>query len=102
MPTRTENEAARMQRVPGIVFGGSPDRREPWIAGTGIDVAEIICAYRAVNQDMDLLRATFEWLTEEQLQAAFEYYAAYAVEIDARIAESEGFSIEQLWADYPQ
>jgi hypothetical protein len=44
-------EAARMQRVPGIVFADGPTGRRARVAGTGLDGFEVIRTYRQVNQD---------------------------------------------------
>ena len=35
-------EAIRMRRYPGVAFRGDDHRRRAWVAGTGLDVWEII------------------------------------------------------------
>src|SRR5262245_43459211 len=63
-------EAARMRRLPGIVFADGVRDRVAQVAGTGLDVWEVVERYRAVDQDWDRLRQEFDWLADQQLQAA--------------------------------
>jgi uncharacterized protein (DUF433 family) len=86
MTARALSEAEKMQMVPGIVFADEVLGRVPRIAGTGLQVFEIIKVYQAENKDFDLLSETFHWLSPQQLNAALAYYAAFPEEVDARIA----------------
>ncbi|MBM4067294.1 MAG: hypothetical protein FJ266_16940, partial [Planctomycetes bacterium] len=43
-------EAVRMQRCPGIVFTEGTTGRKARIAGTGIEVWEIIATYKGVDE----------------------------------------------------
>ena len=80
-------EAARAREVPGIVFADGLAGRVPRIAGTGIEVFEVIKAYQAVEQDFGALQDCFDWLSEQQLRAALCYYEKFRVEVDERLAE---------------
>jgi uncharacterized protein (DUF433 family) len=80
-------EVERMERVPGIVFAWGSFERVPRIAGTGIEVFEVIGVYKAVDGDWDRLKRAFDFLSEEQLKAALHYYREYPEEVDARLAE---------------
>jgi hypothetical protein len=44
-------EAVRMRRVPGIVFMDGPVGRRASIAGTGLDVWEVIATFKSVEED---------------------------------------------------
>ena len=78
-------EAVRMRRVPGIVFMDGPVGRRASIAGTGLDVWEVIATFRSEGEDTERLRASYEWLSQRQLSAALAYYELYPEEIDTRI-----------------
>lgn len=95
-------EAEKMRRVPGIFFVTDAGERQPWIRGTGLEVVEIIWVYRNCDWDRDALRKAFDWLSEEQLQAALDYYAAYPDEVNAALAQYDAFGVEDLWREYPE
>ena len=78
-------EGIRMRRVPGIVFADGATGRRARIAGTGLEVFELIGGYRSVGQDWDAFREAYHWLDERQLRAALDYYRAYPGETDARL-----------------
>ena len=82
-------EAIKMRRCPGIVFASGVSGRRARVAGTGIEVWEVIAQYKSSNRDQKLLQQAFHWLTPGQIKAALGYYAAYPAEIDALIARNE-------------
>lgn len=88
-PEELLEEIHRMRRVPGIIFADDTGGRVPRIAGTGLEVWEIISTYQAVDRSWDQLRTAFEWLSQEQLRAAIAYYETYPDEIEARLIEEE-------------
>jgi uncharacterized protein (DUF433 family) len=94
-------EAVRMRRVPGIVFMDGPAGRRASIAGTGLDVWEVIATFKSVDGDYERLRASYEWLSDRQLSAALAYYERYPEEIDARIDEEEYWTPERLYGEFP-
>ena len=94
-------EAIKMRRCPGIVFADGPTGRRARIAGTGLDVWEVIATYRSVGRKVARLRQAYPWLSEPQLRAALGYYAAYPDEIDRRIALNERWTEERLLAQHP-
>ncbi len=95
------SEAVKMRRVPGIVFADEPSGRRPWIAGTGLEVFEILDAYRNMGEHRERLRQAFHWLRDDQLQAAFDYAETYPEEVEAWFREAGGWDVEDLWAKYP-
>lgn len=82
-------EAERLRRVRGIYFGEEHDGRRAKIAGTGIDVWEIINDWNWYGRDFEELCYNKDWLTRAQLQAAIDYYALYPEEIDQFIREND-------------
>jgi uncharacterized protein (DUF433 family) len=101
MPAESVSEAKKMKRVPGIIFADGPLGRRARIAGTGIDVFEMIKAWRSCDEDRDAIVDAFDWLTPDQLEAAFAYYAAFPEEIDARLAREAQITPEYIRAKYP-
>jgi uncharacterized protein (DUF433 family) len=102
MATETLSEAEKMRRVPGIVFADGPVGRRARVAGTGLDVWEIINEYRICGHDRAAVAEVFETLSLEQLQAAYDYYEAFPKEIDERLASEEKITPEYLRARFPQ
>ena len=94
-------EAIKMRRCPGIVFVDGVSGRRARIAGTGLEVWEVISTYRSVNQDFGRLQKAYHWLTEQQLRAAIGYYTVYREEIDALIKLNESWSIESVTERFP-
>lgn len=94
-------EAIRMRRVPGIVFVDGLDTRRAAIAGTGLEVWEIIAAYRAVGEDFEELERSYPQLSGSQLRAALTYYELYPEEIEARLDREESWTPEEVWSRYP-
>jgi len=94
-------EAIKMQRCPGIVFSEGTRGRRARIAGTGIEVWELIANYKSVGEDFEELQIVYHWLSELQLRAALGYYRTYSEEIDALIARNASWSPEHTFARYP-
>lgn len=95
------DEAVKMRRCPGIIFADGPTGRRARIAGTGLDVWEVITTYQSLGRDPKRLRRAYSWLSEAQLRAALGYYTAYPEEIDRRIALNERWTEERLHAQHP-
>jgi uncharacterized protein (DUF433 family) len=95
-------EAVRMRRVPGIHFvegvGGS---RRAAVAGTGLEVWEVVRTYEEVGEDYGELRKSYPWLSEPQLRAALSYYELYPDEIEARLKLEESWMPERVKKEMP-
>lgn len=94
-------EAIKMRHCPGIVFADGVSRRGAKVAGTGLEVWEIVATYKAVNQDFRRLQKAYHWLTKQQLRAAIGYYTIYPNEIDRQIELNESWSKEKVAKHYP-
>lgn len=94
-------EAVKMRRIPGIVFADGPMGRRACVAGTGIDVFEVIRTYRELGGDWERLKTAYHWLSEQQLRAALAYARAYPEEIEERLAEEDRWTPESLRAQFP-
>lgn len=94
-------EALRMRRCPGILFTSGPAGRRATIAGSGIDVWEIIAKLKLLRGDVSKLRRHYRWLSEAQLRAALSYYQLYPREVDRRLEQEEALTPEAIYAKYP-
>ncbi len=94
-------EAVRMQRCPGIIFSEGTTGRRARIAGTGIEVWEVIATYKGVAKDFNRLRQAYHWLTEQQLKSAAGYYKFYPEEIDRLIKQNEELDNGHIQSKYP-
>jgi uncharacterized protein (DUF433 family) len=94
-------EAVKMRRCPGILFADGPSGRRARIAGTGLDVWEVIATYEGIERDVERLYRAYHWLSEPQLRAALGYYAAYPEEIDRQVARNAVWTKDRLAERYP-
>jgi uncharacterized protein (DUF433 family) len=83
------------------VFGDGPTGRRAQIAGTGLDVWEVVQSYKGLDGNWERLKASYDWLEEQQLRSALSYYEAYPQEIDERLAREQSWTPERLYARYP-
>ena len=95
------SEAVKMRRSPGIIFVDGPSGRRAHLAGTGLDVWEVIALYHSLNQDDTRLQKAYHWLKSSQLRAALSYYRAYPREIDERMACNQQWTQEKLSHEFP-
>ncbi|MGI8553276.1 MAG: DUF433 domain-containing protein [Dehalococcoidia bacterium] len=82
MTTKELSEAEKLERVPGIIFADGPAGPRARIAGTGLEVWELVNAYLTLGEDPTRVADAFDWLKPEQIQAALDYYAAFPDEIN--------------------
>lgn len=94
-------EAVKMRKCPGIVFVEGPTGRRARIEGTGIDVWELISAYKELNNDLSALKESFHWLTDRQIMAAIGYAKAYPDEIGKLIKMDREWDKEKAHAELP-
>lgn len=94
-------EAVRMRRVPGVVFMDGSSGRRSTLAGTGLDVWEVVATYQSVGHDYERLEKSYPWLSEPQLRAALAYYELYPEEIDVRIEREEWWTPERVRREFP-
>ncbi|MBI4522054.1 MAG: DUF433 domain-containing protein [Gemmatimonadetes bacterium] len=96
------SEGVRMRRAPGIVFADGATGRRAVVAGTGLDVWEIIAAWhQAADEDFEQLKRNYPWLSEAQLKAALGYYELYPEEIDARLQQQKEWTLERVRRELP-
>jgi uncharacterized protein (DUF433 family) len=91
-------EAARMRRFPGIGFRGEDPQREAWVIGTGLDVWQIIEAYRDFGSAERMVAETD--LSERELRLALAYAEHYPEEIEEKLRENRR-PLEELRQLYP-
>ena len=90
-----------MRRAPGIGFVDGPAGRRAVVAGTGLDIWEIIATWKDVGEGQEALRRNYPWLTEAQLRAALAYYETYPFEINARLEREAQWTPEQVRREPP-
>ena len=95
------NEAVRMRKVPGIGFADSVTGRRAVLAGTGVEVWEVVAMWRALNENEEDLRQAYSWLSPGQLRSALAYYRLFPDEIDARLDLEEGWTVESIREHLP-
>src|SRR5215831_3960056 len=98
---RLVDEGLRMAEHPGVVFKDGPSGRRAALA-LGPDIWEVIKTVRDVEERGDeAIVVASEWLNlpGERVRTALRYYAAYADEIDAELAqaEEESRAAEDAW-----
>jgi uncharacterized protein (DUF433 family) len=94
-------EAIKMRHCPGIIFAEGVTGRRARVAGTGLEVWEIVASFKSIGENFQRLKKAYHWLTEQQLRAALGYYNAYGDEIDRQIERNESWSSEGLLKRYP-
>ncbi len=95
-------EALRMRRCPGISFLDGPTGRRAVVAGTGMDVWEIVHAYREECQhSFKALQEAFPWLNRQQLRGALAYAEMFPEEIESRIHQHERLDEDTAYRTYP-
>jgi uncharacterized protein (DUF433 family) len=94
-------EAIKMRRCPGIVFAEGVSGRRARVAGTGIEVWEIISTYRSVGKSLTRLKKAYHWLSMEQLRATLGYYSVYPEEIDRQIDQNENWTESKIKGRHP-
>jgi uncharacterized protein (DUF433 family) len=85
---RLLEEALRLVEHPGIVFRDGPAGRRPGLAGSGLDVWEMIMVMAASDWSVSGTAAYLD-IHPSLVETAMRYYAAYQDEIDAWIAANE-------------
>ncbi len=94
-------EGIRMRRAPGIVFADGPAGRRAVVAGTGLDVWEIVATWRASEGDYEELQENYPWLSEAQLRAALGYYEFNREEIDTRLEREVRWTSDRVSQELP-
>ena len=94
-------EAIKMHRCPGIVFSEGVRGRRARIAGTGIEVWEVIAAYKGMGESLERLKTAFHWLSEPQLRAALGYYRGYSEEIDGLVSQNQEWTRQSIHERFP-
>ena len=94
-------EALKMRRCPGIIFADGPTGRRARIAGTGIDVWELIATFKGLDENYDKLKKAYHWLSDQQIRAALSYYTLYPDDIEEKIARNENITEQQVLKRFP-
>jgi len=90
-----------MRRCPGVTFADGPTSKRAKIAGTGIDIWEIMATFKSLDENYDKLEKTYHWLSDQQIKSALSYYALYPDEIDEKITRNKDITQEQIIKRFP-
>lgn len=82
--------------VSGIVFKDGPTGERAVIAGSGLDVWEVVATWKESGRDFAELCQSYDWLSEAQLRAALRYYELYPEEIDIRLEKERQWTPETI------
>lgn len=78
-------EKEKMERHPGVVFEGPPERRRASLSGSVFDVWEVVDLHRGKGRE----RMFHEHpISKRQLEVALSYHEAHPEEVDAFIEEN--------------
>lgn len=95
-------EALRMRRCPGIAFLDGPTGRRAVMAGTGLDVWEVVHAFRGeCALSFAELQKAFPGLTPQQLRSALAYAEMFPDDVEARIRRHEQLDEASAHREYP-
>ena len=94
-------EAVKMRKCPGITFADGPTGRRARIAGTGIDIWELIATFKGLGENYDKLKKTYHWLSDHQIRSALSYFALYPDDIEERITRNEDITQKQVIKRFP-
>ncbi|MBU4316883.1 MAG: DUF433 domain-containing protein [Proteobacteria bacterium] len=94
-------EAIKMRKCPGIIFSDGPTGRRARIAGSGIEVWELIATFQGVKENYETLKEAYDWLNDHQIRAALTYYTFYLEEIDQLIKQNEMMNQEEVLGRFP-
>lgn len=94
-------ESIKTRRCPGVVFSDGVSGRRAKVAGSGLDVWEVVATYKSVEQDLKRLEMAYHWLTQQQLRSALGYYFSYKKEIDELIDRNKSWTNESVIGRYP-
>lgn len=93
-------EAARMQRFPGIAFRGEDYKRRAYLVGTGLDVSDVIRILRSYGEAATEVRDDYPNLTAHAIRLAEVYEREFPDELEAEIVSNEA-SDDEIRALYP-
>jgi uncharacterized protein (DUF433 family) len=101
LTTEMLDEALRQRRAPGVAFVDGVTGRRAVVAGTGLEVWEVVAAWKDADEDLARTSDAFSWLSDLQVRAALGYYQLYPDEIDRRLAREDAWTRERLQAELP-
>ena len=87
--------------IPGVTLTEGPAGHRATVTGTGLDVWEIIATWHEIGESFEQLQAAYQWLSEEQLWDALEYYRRNREEIESRLAREREWTPQAVWERFP-
>ncbi len=95
------DEALKQRQAPGVAFVDGASGRRAVVAGSGIDVWEVVRSWKEADEDLAVTLAAYPSLSEIQVRAALGYYTQFPAEIDARLERESAWSEERVRRELP-
>ena len=95
------DEALKQRQAPGVAFVDGASGRRAVVAGSGIDVWEVVRTWLESNEDLTATLAAYPSLSEIQVRAALGYYTRFGDEIDERIQRETAWTEERVRRELP-
>lgn len=101
LATELLDEALRQRRAPGIAFVDGAAGRRAIVAGSGVDVWEVVLTWKETGFALSETLAAYPTLSESQVRSALGYYRLYPAEIDERLAREAAWTEERVRRELP-
>ncbi len=95
---REKREREQVAAFPDVEYVWTATSRVARLKDTGIQIWQVVRAFRDLEGDRAGLRAAFDVLTPAQVERALGFYAAYPAEIDARILADDEWTEKRVAA----
>ena len=101
LATELLDEALKQRQAPGVTFVDGPGGRRAVVAGSGIDVWEVVRTWKEAREELAATLAAYPSLSEIQVRAALGYYAKFGAEIDDRLERESAWTEERVRRELP-
>jgi len=101
LATELLDEALKQRQAPGVTFVDGASGRRAVVAGSGIDVWEVVRTWKEARKDLAAALAAYPSLSEIQVRAALGYCARFGAEIDARLERESTWTEDRVRRELP-
>lgn len=101
LATELLDEALKQRRAPGVSFVDGATGRRAVVAGSGIDVWEVVRTWKDADEDLAATLGAYPGLSEAQVRAALGYYVHFSAEVDARLERESAWTEERVRRELP-
>jgi uncharacterized protein (DUF433 family) len=101
LATELLDEGLKQRQAPGVTFVDGAHGRRAVVAGSGIDVWEVVRTWKEAREDLAATLAAYPSLSEIQVRTALGYYARFGAEIDERLQRESAWTEERVCRELP-